>query len=75
MRILLRSQRSKLYYAGDGEWKSEPASAVPFPTSLKAWKIALSRSYEPLELVYFFDNFTEAFSCPIEPHSFSAPQV
>jgi hypothetical protein len=74
MRILLRSRETKLYYAGDGGWKAEPDGAVPFPSSLNAWKLALARR-EPLELVYFLDSSTETFSCPIEPPTREPQQV
>ncbi|MBC8096854.1 MAG: hypothetical protein H7Y43_13690 [Akkermansiaceae bacterium] len=68
MRILLRSQETKLYFAGNGEWKPEPELAVSFPSSLNAWDVVLRRSGgENMELVYAFDNPAENLSVPITP--------
>jgi hypothetical protein len=68
MKILLRSQATKLYYAGDDQWKPEPENAVPFPSSLNAWNIVMRESMdENLELVYAFENPEENLSVPIDP--------
>ena len=70
MRILVRDRETKLYYAGDDKWKSEVEKAVPFPSSVNAWKLVLKAlSNRRLELVYFFNDRKECLSCPIEPPS------
>jgi hypothetical protein len=68
MKILLRNQATKLFYAGGNEWKPEAAEAVPFPSSLRAWNLVANRTEEQrLELVYVFGDGAGTFSCPIEP--------
>jgi hypothetical protein len=68
MKILLRSRETKLYYAGDGEWKREPEAAIAFPSSVSAWKLFLSNfNGEPMELVYTFEDPANNFFLPIEP--------
>ena len=57
MKILLRDQKTKLYYAGEKGWKSQPNEAVPFPSSVNAWRLVLADfNGEPVELVYWFEN-------------------
>jgi hypothetical protein len=68
MRILVRDRETKLFYAGDDKWKPEAEKAIPFPSSINAWKLVLKAlSSRQLELVYFFDDRQETLSCPIEP--------
>ncbi|HLP78506.1 MAG TPA: hypothetical protein VK327_16500 [Candidatus Paceibacterota bacterium] len=68
MKILLRNQETKRYYAGDHGWKLEPDHAVPFPSSMNAWKLALANFHgQPMELVYSFQNPDENLFVPIEP--------
>ncbi|HYG22104.1 MAG TPA: hypothetical protein VEH04_04915 [Verrucomicrobiae bacterium] len=67
MKILLRSRETNLFYAGD-EWKAEPNEAVPFPSSVNAWKLVLKQFHQQeLEVVYFFGDRDENVCCPIEP--------
>ena len=67
MKILLRDQKTKLYYAGEKGWKSQPEEAVSFPSSLKAWKIIMDASESgDFELVYSLENSAETFFVPIE---------
>jgi hypothetical protein len=68
MKILLRNQETKLYYAGEDQWRPDPEMAVSFPSSLNAWKIVLRRPVgENMELVYAFDDPSENLSVPIAP--------
>lgn len=70
MRILLRNQETKLYYAGEDEWSPEPEKAVAFPSSLAAWRVVLRRpAGENLEVVYSFRDPEENLFTPIEPPS------
>ncbi len=73
MRILLRNQETKLYYAGGDQWRPEPEEAVTFPSSLDAWRVVLRRPMgENLEVVYAFENPEENLFTPIEPPSIKA---
>lgn len=68
MKILLRNRETKHYYAGSDGWIQEPEAAVPFPSSVNAWKLALANfNNEPVELVYSFENPEENLFVPIEP--------
>ena len=67
MKILLRDQKTKLYYAGEKGWKARPEEAVSFPSSLKAWQIVMNDSKSgDFELVYSLEDSAETFFVPIE---------
>ncbi len=73
MKILLRSQETKLYYAGEDQWKPESEKAVPFPSSMSALKLVLTNfKGEQLELVYSFENSEENLFVPIESPTIGA---
>src|SRR4051794_32024991 len=68
MKILLRDQKTKLYYAGEQGWKLQPGEAVSFPSSVNAWRLVLANFHgEPVELVYWFADSADSIFVPIEP--------
>ena len=74
MKILLRNRETKLFYAGDDQWQRDLEKAIPFPSSVNAWRLVLANfNGEPVELVYSFEDSADNFFVPIEPHSSRSP--
>lgn len=69
MKVLLRNKKTRLYASATGQWLKDRMEAHNFGKGLQAYEHAKEYLLEDAEVVFVYDDHTDAFTLPARSFS------